>query len=974
MIKLPKLFEAKLKEKSDLYADVTKSLKLFEPWLEQSGMPFFPGFTDHSPRHINDVLTTASSLLSDDSHSLLSSEDIAILTLAVLLHDSGMHLTQDGFRALVQQARPPLCPSLGDRPWQTLWQEFLAEASRFGEERLVSVFGDTEPVDIDKFNISDLSERDCLLIGEFVRRHHARLAHEIAIDRVPMPDGNGLALVGLDSEIRDIAGLVARSHGMSIRSTFPYLESRYTLIAEYRRIKAPFLMAALRISDYVQVQSERALKSLLSVKELRSPLSRQEWRNHFAVRDVTTRVDDPEAMYVHAAPSDAQTFLRLESLFRDIQREMDDSWATIGEVYGRLGDLRRLGLTIRRLRSNLDDREKFSKAVRYIPIKAHFSSSGPELLKLLVGPLYNYDYSVGIRELVQNAIDACKELADLNRDTTGEVSVRIDESEDGSGWVTVTDTGVGMTLDTVVGYFLMAGASFRNSDVWKQRHTDSDGASRVLRGGRFGVGALAAFLLGEEITVKTRHAERSDSEGIEFTAKIDDPVIELKKSNLPAGTSISVWVNNPAVMSSLRPFQHPIDQKTYGTGHIVPEAWKAVDWYASLIPKITYEWTGTLQLYTASYDQINAKAHVTFTPSAGLAPSTESPGWHSIPNPSPYRKILWQYPPGKKGSHRDHEYLLTEPSHIVVNGIRVQEFSRHHRGSQISLGNNDDYEGPFFEVDRPSMSILDPAGACPINLQRSAIAFDRMGTDDTLTREILQVYLDEVKILAPKTLSLKTYEEYVRSIYGLRDSRGVSYVGHAIPPICATNRGVFLASPSFFKALNIHTLFFVDVDDVSIESKQLKSFLADGEAFFLRADRHLGIQATLAFFRSIFQNHSPFWHDSTRGFPNLEHASHFGYWSKEEWAYVNVKGRVSRNILEGLEIHSELETSVLIKDKQSRLTNGDIHTLRRVKNAIQSKANVAAWKISHSNTEKRLPKSLLGKEWERVTNSLLLEI
>lgn len=974
MIRLPKLFEAKLKEKSDLYADVTTSLKLFEPWLEQSGMPFFPGFTDHSPRHINDVLTTASSLLSDDSHILLSPDDIAILTLAVLLHDSGMHLTQDGFRALVQQTRAPLCPSLGDRPWQTLWQEFLAEASRFGEERLVSVFGDTEPVNIDKFDILDLSERDCLLIGEFVRRHHARLAHEIALDRVPMLDGNGLALVGLDPEIRDIAGLVARSHGMSIRSTFPYLESRYTLIAEYRRIKAPFLMAVLRISDYVQVQSERALKSLLSVKELRSPISRQEWRNHFAVRDVTTRVDDPEAMYVHAAPTDAQTFLRLESLFRDIQREMDDSWATIGEVYGRLGDLARLGLTIRRLRSNLDDREKFSKTVRYIPIKAHFSSSGPELLKLLVGPLYNYDYSVGVRELVQNAIDACKEVADLNREISGSVSVRIQEAEDGSGWVTVTDTGVGMTLDTVVDYFLIAGASFRNSDVWKQRHTDSDGAARVLRGGRFGVGALAAFLLGEEITVKTRHAERSESEGIEFTAKIDDPVIELKKSNLPIGTTISVWVSDPAVMSSLRPFQHPIDQKTYGTGQIVPETWEAVDWYASLVPRITYEWMGTLQIYTSSYERINAKAHATFAPSTGLAPLTETPGWHSIPNPSPYRKILWQYPPGKKSAHRDQEYLLSEPSHIVVNGIRVQEFGRYHRGSHISLGDQDNYEGPLFKIDRPSMSILDPAGACPINLQRSAIAFDRMGTDETLAREILQVYLDEVNRLAPKKLSPKTYEEFVRAIYALRDSQGVSYIGQALPPICATNRGVFLASPSFFNALKIHTLFFVDVEDASIESKQLKSFLEDGEAFFLRVDRHLGIQATLAYFRSIFQSRSSSWYDSSRGFPNLEHTSRFGYWKKEEWTLANIKGRVSRSILDSLEVHSELKDYVLIKDIQTHLTTDDIHTLRRIKNAIQSKANVATWKINYSNAEQKLSKSLLAKEWERMTNSLLLKI
>lgn len=127
-----------------------------------------------------------------------------------------------------------------------------------------------------------------------------------------------------------------------------------------------------------------------------------------------------------------------------------------------------------------------------------------------------------MRELIQNAVDACKELSDLSIhqssiDTRSheepDILFSIHENDDGTGWITITDKGVGMTLDTVTKYFLIAGASFRNSDLWKRQHIDESGQTRVMRGGRFGVGALASFLLGEEIELRTRAFDRPEAEG-----------------------------------------------------------------------------------------------------------------------------------------------------------------------------------------------------------------------------------------------------------------------------------------------------------------------------------------------------------------------------------------------------------------------------------------------------------------------------
>ena len=619
--------------------------------------------------------------------------------MAILLHDCGMHLTQDGFRALIKDSGQPIVIGFNELPWSELWNDFIAEARRFGQEKLIAIFGEATPIKVNEINYEDLTENNCLLIGEFVRRHHARLAHEIAIKGTPNLSGKKLELIGLDANLLDLAGLVARSHGVSIRDTFPYLELRYSLVAEQCKVKSQFLMATLRIADYIQVQSERALKSLMSVKELRSPISRQEWRIHFAVRNISSWHNDPEAYFIDAVPADVKTYLKLTMLFKDIQRELDESWATIGEVYGRLGELSVLGLTMRRIRSSLDSYEKFSRSVKYIPIKAGFDSSGPDLLKLLVGPLYNYKPEIGIRELIQNAVDACRERSDISggklASSVSDVLVSIHENEDGTGWITVTDKGVGMTLETVVNYFLIAGASFRNSDMWKRQHLDEHGKPRVMRGGRFGVGALAAFLLGEEITVRTRHCDRPESEALEFSARIDEHIVEIKRCIAEIGTSIQIWVSDSKIFNDLRPSD--ILHSSKKDDEVILDSWPEVDWFIQSAPVVECRWNGYNHNGEKSYYSEVPKVRVSakFTaPKNKLVPlaGTSDSSWKRLKNTGAYEEIYWKYVEPVKHTHGDSTWSTYPSDEVTVNGIRVAEYSS--SDVHLRLPDNEFGKGP----------------------------------------------------------------------------------------------------------------------------------------------------------------------------------------------------------------------------------------------------------------------------------------
>jgi molecular chaperone HtpG len=405
---IPEHLAQKMQSNAELYGAVLLSISEFKPWFNHSKTPFFPEYTDHNWSHVTQTVATAVSLIRDEAWYELTPEDACVCMLAVLLHDCGMHLSEDGFLALINDK--PNSRSVDgwpDESWGSLWTDFLGEASRYDARKLIALFGDTKPVHPPLPDSSEWTHRDRLLIGEFLRRHHHRLAHEIAVHGVPRVGKSPLKLIGVPRDLADLAGLIARSHGMRLRSCIPAL-SRFDL-RTYKGIHAVFLMCVLRTADYLQVQAERAPRQMLHVKKLRSPLSQGEWAAHEAIRDIRTTHEDPEAIYIDAEPKTAATFLRLKRLLTGLQEEMDAAWAVLGEVYGRFGTLQRLGMTLRRVRSNLDD-PKFSESVAYIPTAATFDSSGADLLKLLIQPLYGEKPEIGLRELVQNAVDSCREL------------------------------------------------------------------------------------------------------------------------------------------------------------------------------------------------------------------------------------------------------------------------------------------------------------------------------------------------------------------------------------------------------------------------------------------------------------------------------------------------------------------------------------------------------------------------------------
>lgn len=634
-----------------------------------------------------------------------------------------MHLTEDGFKSLVApDSRWKPVSYFDSKTWRELWVDFMAEARRFDGRKLHSLFGDDEPIRRPPENHLDWSARDRLLIGEFIRRHHARLAHEIALYGVPAKDGTPYNFFpeNAQKETADLSGLVARSHGLSLRTCVGYLRDEYD-VRDFDGVHAVYLMVLLRIADYLQIQSGRAPSETLDLRTLHSPVSQGEWKVHACVRNITTEGEDPEAILIDARPEDIRTYLRIREWLGGIQKELDMSWAVLGEVYGRYSGLDGLDLRLRRVRSNLDDDSKTSHDFEYVPKRIAFDAANPDLLKLLVGPLYSDDAGIGVRELIQNAVDAVWELEDLieqrpelgnieRRKQKADVVIVIELDDDNQPKsLTISDRGVGMNLDVVENYFLRAGASFRNSDAWKRQHEDEDGHSRVLRSGRFGVGALAAFLIGNEIRVTTRHAEDEKSDGLQFSARLDEDALDIRRISCPVGTEIAVII--------------PEDMRERWGGQF-------------LFISTEHGRTKTLD----DFDKLNHYRLVEPSLSCVINPHKIE---LFIEKTLPSRKNRFSYP-WRFVEHEKYwgiHWKYGEGESLSCNGITISN-QRYHSYDNLHISS------PPLMI--PRASIFDPDGDLPVNLQRDTVIGGIQSYHDELLESVVCDMIAYALVMGPE--------------------------------------------------------------------------------------------------------------------------------------------------------------------------------------------------------------------------------
>ena len=543
---------------------------------------FFPDYTDHGIDHVNEVLILANRLIPEDTYAaketdtefLLDPRSVGFLVCAILIHDLGMFLKTDGMEQLVYgDSGSHLVEGLDEEDWRTSWSKYVVKTRRLKDNEMDHLFGHRVTVSEDcaRKGFSTNGD-DCRVIGEFLRQNHGRLAHEIAVHGFPGDRGTMLiAGDGITDEDRDMIGLLARSHQMNIRDTEEYIE-RFGEGSKPHSIPAFYLMTVLRMADYLDASEKRAPEILERIQKIRVPASETEWSwNQCITKGPKQWNLMKHNLEINATPQKSTEYVLLDKWLRSVQAELDLCWSILADQYS--GEPYRL--TIHRVRSNIQQKKSRKNFdLKFLTREAKITAN-PAIVKLMMAPLYGDDPTYGVRELLQNAVDACLEREKWEKDHgnpnyKGRVDIRIENDI-----FTITDNGMGMNENVLLNYYLSAGSSYRSSDAWMAANAP-DGKSQVARTGKFGVGFLASFLLGDKIEVLTQY--REDKIGYHFTFGQESATLDVERlKRAEPGTTITIKLKSTAI----RGF--------YSNNYNC--LWH--DWYAFDEPKVRYFIDGT---------------------------------------------------------------------------------------------------------------------------------------------------------------------------------------------------------------------------------------------------------------------------------------------------------------------------------------------------------------------------------------------
>jgi hypothetical protein len=296
-----------------------------------------------------------------------------------------------------------------------------------------------------------------------------------------------------------------------------------------------------------------------------------------------------------------------------------------------------------------------------------------------------------------------------------------------------------------------------------------------LRSGRFGIGALAAFLLGEEMSLTTRNVRSHRKDGIEFTSELDAESIELRRVECPVGTKIRIRIDKETrkILKELRVIKLPKKKKLYLRG----DNW---DWYCLSEPKVIR----LIDHKPLAQDYI--------LPSE----NSELPlGWWRISHPD-YEDIHWSY---LRISQARPVIGMTLPERplLACNGIVIeQKFSTGLRPVAVPtyiplIGMSDS-----IAFRTPNISVFDPDAKLPLNLQRSQLTIAKQPFHKQLQTDIANDFMSYLLVNIPEEPLYSSFAEdwYAELRYpGTRGYRSFASLPNSdLSPWFSTRSGVGL--------------------------------------------------------------------------------------------------------------------------------------------------------------------------------------
>jgi hypothetical protein len=177
----------------------------------------------------------------------------------------------------------------------------------------------------------------------------------------------------------------------------------------------------------------------------------------------------------------------------------------------------------------------------YTPIDLKFTVDSSAGLQLFMGNRLYSDKRVFLRELIQNAVDACnyRKLVDNHYSPAIAIEFNNDIST-----IKVRHNGIGMTRQWIEKYFLAIGISFYQSDEIRNVNRNP----RIDFGfiSQFGIGFLSSFQVATKIIIKTRKASFPGLM-ITISGLRDYFDVKVLEEDYPVGTEVTLHLKKSKI-------------------------------------------------------------------------------------------------------------------------------------------------------------------------------------------------------------------------------------------------------------------------------------------------------------------------------------------------------------------------------------------------------------------------------------------
>ncbi len=461
MLQKTKLYQ-ELQKRESSYQDKIKELYSYTTKVLPKINKIFANYTGHGIEHSLNVMQYMYDLVTDISK--ISSLEITCLIYSALLHDIGMAVNEKEINDIKNDTL-----NYQGRRYSIIYKKYQDET---------------------------LALQECIrpAHGERAYRHIMQMQK----DFFTMP---GFTNCNFQEELAKICQAHTMNHDWILHNLDTnQIKGEDTLNTQY-------VAMLLRVADYLDIDENRAP---IELYRLLSPtgFGDEEWRKHYIIENKEKVVRDHTSgssiIVMYGQCNDSKIHRKFLQYLSYLSEEL--LWCT---SYSRKHFEESYWILLQPQIDNRIQTKGFEISDLKLQVDYH------AIVTLLMGEKVYGDKRYGLRELVQNSIDACRVMAEeaatleKYRYVPYIPSIQIILDNNTQNMI-VLDNGIGMEYDVLTNYFLNIGKSYYKSDEFLYQ------GKTYHPIGTFGIGFLACFMLSDSVTVETKHYTEQEGYTIEL--------------------------------------------------------------------------------------------------------------------------------------------------------------------------------------------------------------------------------------------------------------------------------------------------------------------------------------------------------------------------------------------------------------------------------------------------------------------------